>query len=73
MARAWTKAEDDLIRKFYPIVGGRWKGWAKLMPERMPRHDAIAHRAMALGVRCEHAFRYGKGKRRAEILAESML
>lgn len=43
------------------------------MPDRTPRHDAIAHRAKVLGVRCEHAFRYGKGKRKAEILAESMM
>lgn len=73
MARPYTKREDDLIRRFYPVIGSRWSGWARLMPDRMPSHDTIAHRAKTLGVRCEHHFRYGEGKRRAEILAESMM
>ena len=59
--RRWTDAEDALIRKHYPEHGGAWRGWARLMPERMPTRDDVNHRAHALGVRCNHRFRYGKG------------
>lgn len=69
----WTDEEDDAIRRFYPIVGGRWRGWARLMPDRMPSNDVIAHRAKALGVKCRSKFSYGMGKAEAERLAESMM
>ena len=68
----WTDREDEAIRTFYPIVGGRWKGWAKLMPDRMPSYDSVIHRAGALGVRCDSRFRYGKGKSKAEKIADAM-
>lgn len=52
--RRWTKDEDDLIRKYYPIHGGTWDGWAKLMPERKPTENDLHSRAHKLGVK-----RYG--------------
>ena len=61
--RRWTPEEDAQIREHYPEKGARWAGWARLMPERMPTFDDVAHRARALGVRCNHRFRYGKGER----------
>lgn len=62
--RRWTDAEDALIREHYPEHGGRWTGWARLMPDRMPTYDDVIHRAQRIGVRCNHRFRYGKGKSR---------
>ena len=61
--RRWTPDEDAAIREHYPEHGARWNGWARLMPDRMPTHDDVAHRAMAIGVRCNHRFRYGRGKK----------
>ncbi len=60
----WTPEQDALIREYYPEMGGRWNGWARLMPERMPTHDDVIHRARAIGVKCNHMFRYGRGKKR---------
>lgn len=60
--RRWTAEEDALIREHYPEMGARWNGWARLMPDRMPTYDDLAHRARAIGVRCNHAFRWRKGK-----------
>jgi hypothetical protein len=60
--RRWTDAEDALIREHFPEHGGGWLGWSKLMPGRMPTRDDINHRARALGVRCNHPYRYGKGQ-----------
>jgi len=65
--RRWTPDEDDLIREHYPERGARWRGWADMMPERLPTYDDVAHRARAIGVKCNHAFRYGKGKERGEV------
>lgn len=61
--RRWTPEEDDLVRRYYPENGARWRGWRVLMPERDPTYDDISHRARALGVRCNHRFKYGEGRR----------
>lgn len=60
--RRWTAYEDALIREHYPERGACWSGWARLMPDRMPTRDDVTHRARAIGVRCNHAFRYGRGR-----------
>lgn len=52
--RRWTAEEDDLIRKYYPINGGSWAGWYRLMPERNPSASDIHTRAHKLGIK-----RYG--------------
>ena len=68
----WTDDEDEIVRRYYPVVGARWRGWHHLLPERELTSDIVAHRAMRLGVRCDSQFRYGKGKRAAQSKAEAM-
>lgn len=69
----WTAEEHDLIRRFYPIVGGSWSGWAELFPNRMPSTNSICQQAHRLGVSCESQFRYAKGKKQAVERADAML
>lgn len=45
----WKPEEDDEIRTHYPLRGGRWRGWADLLPGRS--QQAIMSRAARLGVR----------------------
>lgn len=48
MGRAWTKAEDDVLRRHMPTHGPSWDGWARLLPGRTG--TAIMARKKKLGV-----------------------
>lgn len=44
----WTDAQDQILRDNYPKHGGRWDGWATLLPNRTNR--AIGARAQRIGL-----------------------
>lgn len=51
--RAWTEAEEALVREHYPSHGATWDGWDELLPNRSL--NAIRGHANGMGVRASEA------------------
>ena len=52
---AWKRAEEDLLREYYPEYGPSWDGWAEVLPNRTK--GAISSRATFIGIKVSHEAR----------------
>ena len=48
MGARWTPEEDQVVRENYPVHGGSWDGWERVLPGRTS--EAIRVHAFKLGV-----------------------